>query len=153
MQLQEEFSRLIHLYQMATEGKLTSVQEVFKKSLEFIEHLKEIITTGDAEDKQAAIRMMKELHEQMKNHTKTLCEVTGLSEEKLLADSENPALFTPDQWRKMQEDKERLAKAGRDLVSAVQETEEKHPGSTKAPKAASPIRKKRGVKKQGWIRS
>lgn len=150
MFLREEFSRLIYLYSQAAEGKLGTVEEVFSSSLKFIEHLKEMIKTGDAEDKQAAIRMMKELHDHMKEHTKTICAKTGMTEEKLLADSENPAHFSKEQWQKMQEDKEKLAKAGKELVRAVQETEEKEPGSTKPPE---PQKKKKGVKKTGWIRS
>ena len=72
--IQEEFSRLIYMYQEAAEGKGTSVQEIFQKSLDFIEQLKKQLLTGDEEDKKAAVRMVKELYEYMKNHTKIMCE-------------------------------------------------------------------------------
>jgi hypothetical protein len=92
--------------------------------------------------------MMKELYEQMQEHTKIMSQRSGLSEEKLIADSENPANFTPEQWRKMQESRIQLAKAGEDLVKLLQVEEKPSPESIK-PKAE----KKKGPKKSKWMRS
>ncbi len=146
--LQEEFSRLIFMYNQAAEGKGTTVQEIFQKSLEFIEHLKEVLIKGDEEDKKAALRMMKELYGHMQEHTKIMSQRSGLSEEKLIADSENPANFTPEQWRNMQESRMELAKAGEDLVKLLHTQEKPSPESIK-PKAE----KKKGPKKSKWMRS
>ena len=159
--IQEEFSRLIYMYQEAAEGKGTSVQEIFQKSLDFIEQLKKQLLTGDEEDKKAAVRMMKELYEYMKNHTKIMCEKAGISEEQLIADSENPANFTPEQWQKMQESKKELAKAGEDLVKLLQVQkaavpEEKAPSPEKMMSKTSSEKKdhkKKKAKKSQWMRS
>jgi hypothetical protein len=149
--LQEEFSRLIYLFQQATEGKNIPVEEVFHKSLEFIEHLKEQIRTGDEEDKKAAIRMMNELYKYMKNHTKMVCEKAGITEEQLLASSENPANFTPEQWARMQETKEQLTQSGRQIIQLIQK--DKSAPEEQPPSAEKKEQKKRKGKKSQWMRS
>lgn len=151
MLIQEEFSRLIYLYQQAAEGKNVTVQDVFQKSLEFIEHLKEVIRKGDEEDRKAAIRMMNELFEHMQNHTKILCEKTGVTEEELMAKSEDPANFTPEQWRMMQEDKAKLAQSGKQLAELLQK-----PGAQTKADIPSPEKKEKKAKKpkkSHWMRS
>ena len=150
MLIQEEFSRLIYLYQQAAEGKNVSVQDVFHKSLEFIEHLKEVIQTGDEEDRKAAIRMMKELFEHMKNHTRIICEKTGVTEEELLANSENPANFTPEQWKMMQEDKAKLAQSSKQLAEIIQKNP---PPKAESPPPPEKEQKKKKPKKSHWMRS
>lgn len=159
--LQEEFSRLIYMYQEAAEGKGSSVEELFRKSLEFISHLKQQLVTGDEEDKQAALRMMHELYEHMKRHTKFMCEKAGISEEQLMARSENPANFTPEQWKKMQESKKELAHAGEDLIKLLQSSKpEGGKGKAETPESLmskKPSRKKESkkktTKKSNWMRS
>jgi len=123
MLLQEEFSRLIYMYQQASEGLLDNVEEVFRKSLDFVEHLKLTIKNGDEEDRAAALKMMRELFSHMQKQTKIVCEKTGITEQQLMANSENPANFTPEQWRSMQEAKGRLAKAGAELSQVIHEKE------------------------------
>ncbi len=121
--LQEEFSRLIFMYQEAAEGKGTSVQDIFQKSLDFIQHLKKEVAEGNEEDRQAAVKMMNELYQHMKNHTKTMCDRAGITEEEFIANAENPSNFTPEQWRAMQASREDLAHAGQDLVKLLREKE------------------------------
>ncbi len=157
--LREEFSRLIYLYQQAAEGKGASVQEVFQKSIEFIEDLKKQLKEGDEEDRKAALRMMNELYQHMRNHTKIMCEKAGMTEEQLMAKSENPKNFSPEMWNEMQESKNRLAKAGQDLVQLIQFRPEPK-GALPSPAAMiskdSAARKgprKKGTKKSDWMRS
>src|SRR5260221_13496339 len=95
--LEDEYRRLIQLFEEASTGKSVNLEEVFKESLAFFEHLKVEIATGTPEDKQEAMRMMTELYKQMVGQTKKICETTGLSEEQLVAYAENPQNFTPDQ--------------------------------------------------------
>lgn len=159
--IREEFSRLIFMYQQAAEGKGGDVQDIFQKSLDFIELLKQMLIHGDQEDKMAAIRMMKELHQHMRDHTKIMCKKSGITEEELMANAENPANFTPEQWKKMQESKEKLAKEGEDLIkilhaekSANEEEKLQSPESLiskESHKKKDPKIKK--TKKSDWMRS
>ena len=150
--IQEEFSRLIDMYQLAAEGKGGNIDELFQKSLEFIEHLKQQIATGDEEDRQAAFRMMHELYDCMQEQAKALAKSMGVTDEQLKANLENPANFTPEQWKKMQESNQRLTKAGEGLLEALQPKDPSAPAvpppppEKKAPKVKKP-------KKSNWMRS
>lgn len=150
MMIQEEFSRLIHMFQQATDGKNISMQDLVRKSFEFIEHLKEEIKNGGEEERMAAIKMMNELYRHMKNHTKTICEKTGVTEEQLIANSENPANFSPEQWRQMQDTKEKLAMSSQQLTQLLQKQE---PGKPTPGPAEKKERKKRKPPKSHWLRS
>lgn len=149
MTLQEEFFRLIDLFQKASEGKHVRMEDVFSKSLEFIEHLKEQLRTGDEEDKQEAIRMMKELYQCMKDHTKMTCQREGITEEQLLANAENPAYFSPEQWQRIQETKERLKESSRQMVELVQNRDNR----LSLPSQVKKERKKKRSKRSQWLRS
>lgn len=136
------------------------MQEIFQKSLEFIEHLKKELIEGDEDGKKAAARMMKELYQHMTEHTKIMCDKAGLTEEELIANAENPANFTLEQWQEMQESKQRLAQAGDDLVKLLQpqkskSTEETAPSPESMIKTSSEKKdqKKRKAKKSQWMRS
>ncbi len=153
----EEFSRLIFMYQQAAEGRGGNVQEIFQKSLDFIELLKQMIITGDQEDKIAAARMMKELHEHMKDHIKIMCKKSGISEEQLIANAENPANFTPEQWKRIQESKEKLAQEGEELVKLIHAQKEEKLESPESLLSKAPQKKKsskiKKAKRSDWMRS
>jgi hypothetical protein len=159
--LQEEFSRLIYLYQEAAEGKQGNIEEVFRKSTEFVDHLKQTIRDGDAEDRKAALRMMKELLTQMDKQTKIICKKAGMTEEELVQRAANPANFVPEQWRSMQEARERLAKSGRELSGIIEESgvgkKESHrmDSAPEEPQESGEPPKIKGKKpkKSGWLRS
>lgn len=153
----EEFSRLIFMYQQAAEGKGADVQDIFQKSLDFIELLKQMLVTGDQEDKIAAGRMMKELHQHMQDHIKIMCKKSGISEEQLIANAENPANFTPAQWKKIQESKERLAKEGEELVKLIHTQKSEKLESSESLLSKDPHKKKsskiKKTKRSDWMRS
>ncbi len=154
--IQEEFSRLIFMYQQSMEGKGND-QELFQKSMEFLGHLKNELAFGDEESKAAAFRMMQELHQYMKEHAKRISQRLGITEEQLAADIENSTNFTPEQWKNIQESKEKGAVAGKEIVKLFrdeQTKEGKHPPSPEfmaSSKKKEP--KKKGPKKSGWMRS
>lgn len=157
--IQEEFSRLIYMYQEAAEGKGEDMQVIFQKSVDFIELLKQMLIQGDDEDKVAAMRMMEELQKHMKEQLKIMSKKSGMTEEQLIANAENPANFTKDQWQKMQETKEKFAKEGKELVKILHE-EKSNKDKLQTPeslvtkesvKKKSPKIKK--AKKSDWMRS
>lgn len=157
--IQDEFSRLIFMYQEASQGKMISVEDIFKRTLDFIEHLKEVLVTGDEEDKQAAVRMISELYNCMQELTQTLSRRSGMSEEQLLATAENRANYTPEQWKNIQESKQRMASAGQGLAELLKPEEE---ASTKPETPATLMSKSRPAKKgfkgkrakkSDWMRS
>jgi 3-hydroxyisobutyrate dehydrogenase-like beta-hydroxyacid dehydrogenase len=117
--LKEEFTRLMSLFHEAAEGKTQNLEEVFSQSLEFLSHLQEEIATGSAEDKAEAMKMMNQMYEQMMVESKHITERSGLTEEQLVAFAENPANFTPEQWKEIQASKEKIADVGQNIVKTI----------------------------------
>ena len=118
--LKDEFARLVTLFQEASAGKTVQLEEIFKESLQFFEHLKSQIATGSQEDRQMAMKMMSELYTQMITVSQRIAERSGMTEEQLMAYAENPANFSPLQWSSIQASKEKIAKAGKELVETVE---------------------------------
>lgn len=154
--IREEFERLIRAFEEGASGKTIDLRDVFAQTMEFFEHLKEMLRTGNVDEKKEALKMMTELYQKMVEETKRVCERSGLSEEQLLAIAENPKNFTPDQWRLIEECKEKIVVAGENLKKTLQPMIEEG-GGTK-PAAPSPEGKKgaSSIRRQGkskWMRS
>lgn len=118
--LKDDFNRLLKLFHEGAEGKLSNLEEVFSQSLEFFKHLKEQMQKGTPEEKQEAIKMMAELYGQMMAETKKITEKSGLTEDQLLNFAENPANFTPEQWKAIQDSKQKISEAGQDLSKVIE---------------------------------
>lgn len=144
--LQDEFKRLMTLFQEAADGKAINLEEVFAQSLAFFEHLKHQIATGSQEDKIEAMRLMSEMYQQMIATSRRICETTGMSEEQLVSFAENPDNFTPEQWRAIQASKDQIADSGKDLAKLLEGTQQR-PSSSKEKKPPH-----KGPKSQ-WMRS
>lgn len=148
--LKDEFQRLMKLFHEGAEGKPVNLEEVFRSSLEFFEHLKGQIEKGSPEEKKEAMLMMQEMYNQMILETKHISQRSGVSEEQLVAFAENPSNFTPEQWRSIQESKEKIAHAGHELAKVIQNL-------TKPPSPPSKEEKKpssgKKTKKSQWMRS
>ena len=99
--LKDEYQRLMNLFHDGAEGKPINLQDVFSQSLEFFQHLKEQIEKGGPEEKKEAMKMMGEMYQQMIAETKKITEKAGVSEEQLLAYSENPANFSTEQCARL----------------------------------------------------
>jgi len=155
--LRDEFNRLIALFHEAAEGKTLHLEEVFQQSLAFFEHLKEQVATGSEEDRQEAMKMMAELHTQMTSASQKIVERSGMTEEQLIAYSENPVNFSKEQWESIQASREQVARAGHDLAKTVESSSGKgappsQPGSKGKPGGAKRSTERKGKKSQ-WMRS
>lgn len=119
--LKDEFQRLIRLFQDGAEGKSVNLAEVFSQSIEFFQHLKVQIEKGTPDERKEAMQMMAELYNQMMAETKKITERSGVSEEQLVAFAENPANFSPEQWKQIQESKQKISQAGQELSKVMQQ--------------------------------
>ena len=117
--LQDEFNRLSQLFQGAAEGKAVNLEEVFKESLQFFEHLKDQIATGTSEDKMQAIQMMTQMYQLMMAETKRITERSGMTEEQLAAFAENPANFSKEQWDSLQASKQQIQDVGQNIAKVI----------------------------------
>ncbi|MES2121663.1 MAG: hypothetical protein V4492_02655, partial [Chlamydiota bacterium] len=118
--IRDEYNRLIKAFEEGAAGKTIDLQEVFAQTLEFFEHLKDLLKTGTTDEKRDALKMMAELYQKMMEETKKICERSGMTEEQLLAVAENPKNFTPDQWNLIAECKKKIAQAGENISKTVQ---------------------------------
>jgi hypothetical protein len=147
--LKDEFSQLMKLFHEASDTKVVNLEEVFAKSLEFFEHLREQIAKGSPEDKKEALQMMSEMYSQLILESKHISDVAGMTEEQLVSFAENPANFTPEQWKSIQMSKERIADAGSDLAKAIEslhKTDLPPSGEKKPPKDKK-------TKRSEWMKS
>ncbi len=148
--LKDEYERLLKLFQEGAEGKSINLGDVFSQSLTFFQQLKAQIEKGSPEEKKEAMGMMSEMYQQMMLETQKITKRSGLSEDQLVDYAENPANFTPEQWKAIQESKEKILHAGEDLAKTLgkmgrDQPEEKEAGG-KQPK------EKKG-KKSNWMKS
>lgn len=118
--LKDDFNQLLKLFHEGAEGKLPNLEEVFSQSLEFFKHLKDQMEKGTLEEKQEAVKMMGELYAQMMAETKKITEKSGLTEDQLLNFADNPANFTPEQWKAIQDSKQKISEAGQDLSKVIE---------------------------------
>ena len=151
--LRDEFDRLVKLFEEGVEGKPINLNDIFSQSLQFFEHLKVQIASGTSDEKKEAMEMMTQLYTHMMEETKKISERSGLSEEQLIAYADNPANFTPDQWRAIQESKDKISRAGSDLAKVIYEQ-----GPLKAPVEQGKDTKKppgggKKHKRSQWMRS
>ena len=146
--LRDEFERLMKLFHEGADGKSISLEEVFTHSLEFFKDLKAKMEKGTPEERQEAMQMMAMLYTQIMEESKKISQKSGLSEEQLMTFAENPSNFTPEQWRAIQESRQKITQAGQELAKAIEkaakpsvpEGKEKKPPHGKAPKKSKWMR-------------
>jgi hypothetical protein len=93
--------------------------------------------------------MMAEMYKQMIAETKKITERSGLSEEQLMSYAENPSNFTPEQWKQIQESRQKISEAGQDLSKVIQELSK---GGPIASPPAKEEKKGKKSKKSQWMR-
>lgn len=150
--LKDEFKRLMDLFHEAAEGKTVNLEEVFKQSLQLFEYMKQQIASGSQEDKVEAMKLMSEMYQRMIAESKRISETTGMTEEQLVSFAENPANFTPEQWKAIQLSKEQIVHAGEDLAATLVKSNASQKGvPDKGSEKKGPKDKKGGKSK--WMRS
>lgn len=122
--LNEEFQRLMQMFEEGAAGKPVQLDLIFKEALTFFEHLNNQLKTGDAEEQKEALTMMKEMHAKINEQLKKIAASTGMSEEQLASYSENPGNFSQKEWAAIQEARHQMSKAGQNLVQSIKGLDE-----------------------------
>jgi len=146
--LEEKFKRIIDLFRQSIEDSTVDLEKICREAIEFFEHLKGKLQNGTETEKKEALRIMNEVSSEMNKQIRLLQEKMGATEEQMRAFAENPSNFSPEQWRLMQETKDKLSK---DTKALIQLIKGKSTGLEKRPKEEE---KKKGTKpkKSGWLR-
>jgi hypothetical protein len=145
----ERFEHLMKIFREGAEGKTIDIKALFNEVLALFEELKEEIKKASPEEKKEMMHLMTEMYKYMQQETRKICQNSGMTEEQLIAFSENPANFSPAQWEMIQESRMKIHRAGQGLVKAL---------GPKAPEvhdhSVQPIHKEaKKVKKSNWMRS
>jgi len=150
--LKDEYNRLIKLFKNAEHEKVANLDPIFTQAIELFERLKEQITHGTPEEQEEALHMLNDLHAQMILEAKRLTEKSGFSEEQLIAFSENPSNFSPEQWKTIQDSKNKIAEASQGIAQIFQDLDQKEIPDTKE---GTKKKKHKGKtsKKSQWMRS
>lgn len=138
--IREEFAELMAIFDLAAEGKLPNLQELFTRSLKFFEHMKEFVQEGSPEEKAEAIKMLTELYKHLHKETQKISQRTGLSTEALLEFSDNPSNYTPEQWQQIQSNRAQIKSMGGALMRVL---EQAAPPPGEGPPAPAPKPKKK----------
>lgn len=148
--LQDEFDRLMELFQAAADGKSVNLEQVFRQSIGFFERLKEKMAKGTPEEKLQAIHLMTQMYQKMQGETGKIAKHSGMSEEQLMEYAKNPSNFTPEQWDNLQASQSQLKHLGEDIVHEMKRSVALPAQKKEGPKKTT---KEKGVKKADWFRS
>ncbi|MBY0529685.1 MAG: hypothetical protein K2P51_05780 [Rhabdochlamydiaceae bacterium] len=154
--LRDEFNRLMSLFAQSTEGKAINLDELFKESISFFEHLNYQLKNGTYDEKHEALGMMSELYAEMNAQTQRICQKTGMSEEQLATFADNPNNFTAEQWQSVQETKAKMAAAGQDIAKNVKPlptAPKEGPSRPASPPSSKPSVGRKRSKRSDWLRS
>lgn len=150
--LREEFDRVMALFAKCSEGEIVGVEDVFKQSLAFFEHVNEQLKEGGPEEKKDALIMMGEMYRRLMETSKKLSQDTGLNEDQLAAISDNPDNFSPEQWKSVQAAKDKMAHLSEDLTQSLDQLSPGRLKSTGVTPSSKKTHGKKGKKSQ-WMRS
>ena len=140
----------MQLFQAAADGKSVNLEEVFKQSITFFEHLKQKMAKGTPEEKLQAIHLMTQMYQRMQSESGKIAKHAGMSEEELAEYAKNPANFTPEQWEHFQDSQSQLKHLGEDIVSEMKRSTS---SLGKTPDPVKKVSKDKVVKKADWFRS
>lgn len=149
----DRFDKLMKIFRHGEEGKSIDIKMLFSECLNLFEELKEELKDASPEERQDMMRMVGEMYKEILTETQKISQNSGMSEEQLIAFSENPSNFTPEQWAAIQDSRMKIHKAGQGLMRTIEKTKS-------SPKEAHthsvlPIRKEpsKKQKKSDWQRS
>ncbi len=150
--LKQEFAELLAIFDLAAEGNLPNLQEVFGRSMQFFDHLKNTMQKGTQEEQREGIKMLTELYQHLLKEAEKISKRTGLSEDQLAAFAENPSNYTTEQWQHIQESRDQIRAMGGSLMKALEAAGKggKSPVE-EMPRSAKPTeKKKRTPERKDW---
>src|SRR5690348_3517072 len=122
----DRFDKMIKAIRQNEEGKPIDPKAIFHESLALFDELKEELKNASPEERQDMMRMIGEMYKEVLAETKKFCQQSGMSEEQLIAFTENPSNFTTEQWEAIQDSRMKIHKAGQSLIKIMEKTNEPH---------------------------
>ncbi|NNM44190.1 MAG: hypothetical protein HKM07_07595 [Chlamydiae bacterium] len=147
--LKDHFEKLLQIFVKGREEKDLDLSALLKETSAFFEEAQKELKTASPDDQKIIFAMIDEMYEKLQSESKRISEKTGMTEEQLMAFSENPKNYSPDQWRDIQNTKKKMMQMGR-VVGKILKPSTPKEGSEKPLESKKIVRK---VKRSDWKRS
>lgn len=131
--LQDDFNKLMEYFQQINEGKQVDLQEVIKVYFTFMEDLKGSLDVNSEEERVAMMKSITGMYQQILKEARKASEKTGMTEEQLAAFASNPANFSEETWRTLQEARQKMTEASKELSEMLAKRREAIEGPKKRP--------------------
>lgn len=147
MEIRKQFNKLYRHFSEQGKGTKVNFEQMMADTMEFFEQVQLELQEGSPEEKKELLEMMEKMYQKLNEESERISEEAGMSEEELMAYSENPDNFTPMQWMLLEHTKKSMKKSGRQITRLLS-------GEKKAPSTkAAPKKKGKRAKKSTWMRS
>lgn len=151
--MKDEFKRLMSLLTQHQDGKGVNLNELLRASTAFFKDLQTSFLTADQADKKEILHMVNEMYAAMAAQAREISKTTGMSQDDIAEYVQNPDNFTPEQWKMLQETREKISSSSKEISeylrslaeagAAAQPENLKENSETQTPKKKSTARTKR----------
>lgn len=117
--MKEKFTHLMKLLTQHEHGGKINLDELLKTSVAFFEEMKEAFVHANPEEKKEIMSMVQQMHAALVAQSKKTQSLTGLREEEVAAFVQNPNNFTPEQWKSMEETREKIFSSSKEISQHV----------------------------------
>ena len=158
--MKEEFKKLMLLFDRYQKGEKIDLNELLQLSTSFFANLKDEFMKADEEEKKEIMVMVNQMHAVLQAQSKRAGEMTGMTSEELNAFVKNPNNFSPEQWRMMEDTREKIFSSGKDISKHLKAMQKKNSPVGEEPpgkegKKPTSIRKKKSshTQRDKWMKS
>lgn len=155
--IKDEYHKLLKLIDESEDLKNINLENILKEAVLFFDELRKTYPAASKEERQEIVRMMTHLHSKMQDISKKIAQSTNMTEEELMAYTENPSNFTGEQWASVQETRRKLYDSAHKFSQALEaEKKAKAPEDKDLTKKAAPYpfrRSTRRTRRSDWTKS
>lgn len=144
--IHEDFERLVQLFTQAEKGEEVSLEKAIREATALFDNIKASLEKATPEEKLALVGELNQMYALLAKETQRVAEKTGMSEEQILASVDTPAAYTPEQWKMLQDAKDKLFKSG-NMINKMIKTPE---GEALAPEKSKKVFK---TQRSDWLKS
>lgn len=151
MDIRKQFDKLYRHFSGQGKGQKVNFEEMMSDTALFFEKVQIELEKGSPEEKQELLDMMEKMYKKLNEESERISKEAGMSEQELMAYSENPDNFSPMQWMLLEHTKKSMKKSGRQITKLLsgEKTSAKEPSASETPKKKGA----RVAKKGSWMKS
>ncbi len=140
--MEEQYHKLLDLIKKANGDKSFKLEDLLKEVIIFFDNIRGTYVSAPKEEKQELMKMMNQLYTHLQTISKQVSEKSGMTEADLKAYTEDSSNFSEEQWRFLQQSKEKLQTSVKQFSASLRE----RPGVPQVPKRKRTPK----IKKRDW---